>query len=200
MRCSLASMTTERIRSKFGWSNDQLSAFSLNPIKLESTRMTVLISFSGEESLRYLYELRKEALFARTASRKRKQKKTKNKIARSQERRCRGMPARMRSFLAILVGLALLSDSMCQAQGNHQLSQENTTHDAQQQLVHGQHNQGIRRNGMLGSTRGRHYTRGRRLRGAAAAVVDTAVTDIPDRHFVLTADKRQSSWRASIFT
>ena len=103
------------------------------------------------------------------------------------------MPTRMRCFLVVLVALALLSDHMCQAQGNQQLLQENTTHDAQQQ-----HNQGIRRNGMLGSTRGRHYARGRRLRGAAAATAAAAapaVADDSNRHVVLTVDNRRSSWR-----
>ena len=106
------------------------------------------------------------------------------------KRRDRGMPTRMRSFLVVLVALALLSNHICQAQGNQQLPQENTTHDAQQQ-----HNQGIRRNGMLGSTRGRHYARGRRLRGAATAAAAPAVVDDSNRHVVLTVDNRRSSWR-----
>ena len=100
------------------------------------------------------------------------------------------MATRMRSFLVVLVALALLSNHICQAQGNQQLPQENTTHDAQQQ-----HNQGIRRNGMLGSTQGRHYTRGRRLRGAATAAAAPAVVDDSNRHVVLTVDNRRSSWR-----
>ena len=177
-------MTTERIRSKFGSNSrtNQADLLSRNPI---SSNDIIDITFRGRIAF---VKLRNGGIL-RTAGQS-KTKVEKNKIS-SQERRCRGMPTRMRSLLVIPVGLALLSGHMCQAQGNQLPEQENRTHDAQQHV----HNQGIRRNGMLGSTRGRHYTRGRRLRGAAAAVVDTAVTDIPDRHFVLTADKRQSSWR-----
>ena len=50
-------------------------------------------------------------------------------------------------------------------------------------------NRGIR-NGLRGSTRGRHYTRRRRLEGD-----DNNNTYVGKRHVVLTADNRQSSWR-----
>lgn len=163
-----------------------MSAFLQSVI--QSTRMASLASLSLGADSSHGQPVENES---REKQRTRPDRKN---VVVEKKRRDRGMPTRMRYLLGVLVGLALLSDHLCQAQGNLQLPQENTTHDAQQH-VHVQHNQGIRRNGMLGSTQGRHYTRGRRLRGAATAAAAPAVVDDSNRHVVLTVDNRRSSWR-----